>query len=113
VFVVIISAVENELDILWLSLMVMFVTSFYMVVMTAYLTGIRTNSFLFDMSVMSKFAVMSFLPDVGLTILSFSIRTNWVFSLTGIALVLVSLLGSTAILYRGIERKWIGTGFDV
>ena len=113
VFVVIISAVENELDILWLSLMVMFVTSFYMVVMTAYLTGIRTNTFLFDMSVMSKFAVMSFLPDVGLTILSFSIRTNWVFSLTGIAIVLASLLGSTAILYRGIERKWIGTGFDV
>jgi hypothetical protein len=83
------------------------------VVMTAYLTGIRTNTFLFDMSVMSRFAVLSFLPDIGLTILSFSIRTNWVFSLTGIAIVLFSLLGSTAILYRGIEKKWRGTSFDV
>lgn len=113
VFVVIISAMEGELDILWLSLLVMFVTSLYMVVMTAYLTGIRTNTFLFDMSVMSRFAVMSFLPDVGLTILSFSIRTHWAFALFGIAIVLASLLGSTAILYRGIERKWRGTGFDV
>jgi len=113
IFVVIISATEGELDILWLSLLVMFVTSVYMVVMTAYLTGIRTNTFLFDMGVMSRFAIMSFLPDVGLTILSFSIRTHWVFALTGIAIVLTSLLGSTAILYRGIEKKWRGTGFDV
>ena len=113
VFVVIISLSEYELDILWLGLLVMFITSLYMVVMTAYLTGIRTNTFLFDMSVMSRFAIMSFLPDVGLTILSFSIRTNIVFALSGIALVLASLLGSTFILYRGIETKWKGTGFDV
>jgi len=113
VFVVIISFVQNELDILWLALLVMFITSFYMVVMTAYLTGLRTNTFLFDMSVMSRFAVMSFLPDVCLTILSFSIRVNWAISLTGIAIVLFSLLGTTAILYRGIEGKWKGSSFDV
>ena len=112
-FVVIISATENEFDLLPLSLLVMFITSLYMVVMTAYLTGLRTNTFLFDMSVMSRFAVLSFLPDICLTILSFSIRTNIVFSLTGIAIVLFALLGSTAILYRGIERKWRGTEFDV
>jgi len=113
IFVVIISAVQHELDILWLSLLVMFVTSFYMVVMTAYLTGIRTNTFLFDMSVMSRFAIMSFIPDVGLAILSFSIRTHWAIALTGIAIVLFLLLGNTAILYYSIERKWKGTGFDV
>lgn len=112
-FVVIIAVIDNEFDLLWLALLVMFVTSLYMVVMTAYLTGIRTNSFLFDMSVMSRFAVLSFLPDLCLTILSFSIRTNWVFALTGIAIVLMSLLGSTAILYRGIETKWRRTGFEL
>jgi hypothetical protein len=112
-FVIIIAFVRNEFDLLWLAILVMFVTSIYMVVMTAYLTGIRTNTFLFDMSVMSRFAVMSFLPDVGLTILSFSIRTSWVYALTGIAIVLFSLLGATAILYNGIERKWGRTGFDV
>jgi nitrate reductase gamma subunit len=81
--------------------------------MTAYLTGLRTNSFLFDMGIMSRFAIMSFLPDVCLTILSFTLRTNPVFSAGSIILVLAILIGTTAILYRGIENKWSRTGFDV
>ena len=111
VFVVAIALINGEIDILWLSLLVMFITSVYMVVMTAYLTGLRTNTFLFDMSVMSRFAVMSFLPDVCLTILSFSLRVSWS-AVIGIIIVLAVLIGATAILYRGIEKKWRSTGFD-
>jgi len=110
-FVVAIAIINGEIDILWLSLLVMFTTSVYMVVMTAYLTGLRTNTFLFDMGVMSRFAVMSFLPDVCLTILSFSMRTSWS-AVIGIAIVIMALVGATIILYRGIEKKWRGAGFD-
>jgi hypothetical protein len=110
-FVVAIAIINGEIDILWLSLLVMFTTSVYMVVMTAYLTGLRTNTFLFDMGVMSRFAVMSFLPDVCLTILSFSMRTSWS-AVIGIAIVILALIGATMILYRGIEKKWRGAGFD-
>ncbi|MEM2838790.1 MAG: hypothetical protein QXE18_01675 [Thermoplasmata archaeon] len=113
VFVVGIAVLNNEVDLLWLALVVMVVTSIYMVVMIAYLTGLRTNSFLFDMGIMSRFAIMSFLPDVCLTILSFTIRTNPIFSAGSILLVLAILIGATVILYRGIEEKWRHTGFDV
>lgn len=110
-FVVAISLLNGETELIWLALVVMVVTSLYMVVMTAYLTGLKTNSFLFDTSVLAKFSIMSFLPDVCLTILSFSLLANWTFAVTGIALVLASLVITTRILYRGIESKWLGAPF--
>jgi len=110
-FVVAISVLNGETELLWLALVVMIVTSIYMVVMTAYLTGLKTNTFLFDTSVLARFSVMSFLPDLCLTILSFSLMANWVFAVTGIALVLGSMAVATRILYKGIEPKWARTPF--
>jgi len=110
-FVVAISVLNGETELLWLALIVMVVTSLYMVVMTAYLTGLKTNTFLFDTTVLGKFTVMSFLPDLCLTILSFSLLSNWLLALLGICLVLGSLGISTLILYRGIDRKWARAQF--
>ncbi len=105
-FVVGVSALNNDLRLLWLALPVMFVTSVYMVVMTAYLTGLRTNSFLFDPAVLAQFSVLAMLPDLGLTILSFTVDRQPVYTVAGIALVLVVLAAATVVLYRGIEGKW-------
>jgi hypothetical protein len=105
-FVVAISVLNGETELLWLALVVMFITSLYMVVMTAYLTGLKTNTFLFDTSVLMRFSAMSFLPDLCLTILSFSLLSNWLVALLGISLVLCSLAITTLILYRGIDKKW-------
>jgi hypothetical protein len=95
-FVVAIALLNGETQLLWLALIVMVITSVYIVTMTAYLTGLKTNSFLFDTSVLARFSVMSFLPDVCLTILSFSLSVNWMFAV---------------ILYRGIPAKWGATPF--
>jgi hypothetical protein len=105
-FVVAISILNGETELLWLALIVMFVTSLYMVVMTAYLTGLKTNSFLFDTGVLAKFSILSFFPDLCLTILSFSLLANWTIALAGILLVLISMGIVTRLLYNGIERKW-------
>ena len=110
-FVVGISVINDDTQLLWLALVVMFVTSLYMAALTAYLTGLKTNTFLFDTSVLAKFSVMSFLPDVCLTILSFSLLSNWAAASAGILLVLFSMLFTTLILYRGIQTKWEGFGF--
>jgi hypothetical protein len=110
-FVVAISVLNGETELLWLALIVMLVTSLYMVVMTAYLTGLKTNTFLFDTSVLAKFSVMSFFPDLCLTILSFSLLSNWLVAGLGISLVLCSLAVTTFILYRGIDKKWSRTPF--
>lgn len=105
-FVVAIAVLNGETELLWLALIVMLVTSLYMVVMTAYLTGLKTNTFLFDTTVLAKFSALSFLPDLCLTILSFSLLSDWFFASLGIALVLCSLTAATVILYRGIDKKW-------
>jgi hypothetical protein len=110
-FVVGISVINGDTELLWLALIVMFVTSLYMAALTAYLTGLKTNTFLFDTSILAKFSVMSFLPDVCLTILSFSLLSDWVAAFSGIMLVLFSMLFTTWILYRGIETKWSRTSF--
>jgi hypothetical protein len=110
-FVIGISIINGDTELLWLALIVMFVTSLYMAALTAYLTGLKTNTFLFDTSILAKFSIMSFLPDVCLTILSFSLLSNWVAASSGISLVLFSMLFTTWILYRGIESRWRTTSF--
>jgi len=110
-FVVGISALNGDVRLLWLALPVALVTSAYMVAMTAYLTGLRTNSFLFDPGVLARFAACSMVPDLGLTILSFTLDRDPWFAAAGIALVLALLLAATYFFLVGIEPKWRGSAF--
>jgi hypothetical protein len=111
VFVIAIAFINGDTELLWLAMIVMFMTSLYMAAVTAYLTGLKTNTFLFDTSILAKFSVMSFLPDVCLTILSFSLSSDWTAAVAGIALVLLSMLITTLILLRGIDQKWMKESF--
>jgi hypothetical protein len=106
VFVVGIGIINGDLGILWLALLVMFITSIYMVITIAYLTGLRTNTSLFAPDVMIKFWILALLPDVCITLLSFTLQSNLVFSIIGIMVVCFMLLFASFILYRGIDRKW-------
>jgi hypothetical protein len=110
-FVVGIAVLNGDTRLLWLAVPVALITSVYMVTMTAYLTGLRTNSFLFDPGVLARFTVMSMLPDLGLTILSFTIDKDLGLAVAGILLVLVLLGATTYILLQGIESKWRSTEF--
>jgi len=110
-FVLVISWLNQDTNLLWLALPVMFVVSLYMVTATAYLTGLKTNSFFFNFGIMAKFSILSMLPDICLTILSFTVARDLVFSVTGITIVLVALGLSTVFLYRGIDAKWGRTEF--
>jgi hypothetical protein len=111
VFVVAIGIINGDLGFIWLALLVMFITSIYMVITIAYLTGLRTNTSLFAPDVMMKFWVLALLPDVCITLLSFTLHSNLVFSLIGLFIVCFMLLLASFILYRGIERKWIRAEF--
>lgn len=110
-FVVGIAWLNGDTRLLWLAVPVALITSVYMVTMTAYLTGLRTNSFLFDPGVLAKFTVMSMLPDLGLTILSFTLDREAILAVVGILIVLAILAGTTYILLGGIEAKWRGSEF--
>lgn len=110
-FVVAIGWLNGDTRLLWLAIPVAVITSLYMVTMTAYLTGLRTNSFLFDPGVLARFTVLSMVPDLGLTILSFTIDRDLAFAVAGIGLMLFVLGGATYFLLRGIEAKWRGHEF--
>jgi hypothetical protein len=111
-FVLMIALANNELSILWLALPVLFIMSTYMVIATAYLTGISPQSFLFNPQILIKFTIISLLPDLCLTILSFSLDTSPYLAAVGISLVCVVLLLSTLFFYLGIERKWSAKSFS-
>lgn len=110
-FVVGIAYANNETQLLWLALPVLYITTAFMVMATAYLTGLSPNSVLFNPSVMTRFMVISLLPDLCITILSFSLSSDPLFAATGIAIVCFALLTSTFFLYRGLERKFAHSGF--
>lgn len=110
-FVVAIAVLNNDTRLLWLAIPVAVITSLYMVTMTAYLTGLRTNSFFFDPAVLGRFTVLSMFPDLGLTILSFTVDLDPVFAVLGIAFVLAILGGATYFLLHRIEAKWRGHEF--
>ena len=110
-FVVGIGWLNADTRLLWLAVPVALITSVYMVTMTAYLTGLRTNSFLFDPGVLARFTILSMVPDLGLTILSFTIDRDLVFAVAGIGLMLAVLGVATYFLLQGIEAKWRGHEF--
>jgi hypothetical protein len=110
-FVLLIAFANGETRLLWVALPVLYITSGYTVIATAYLTGLSPNSVLFSPSIMSRFAAVSILPDICITILSFSLDRAPLVSALGIGLVCTALLVSTLFFYRGLDKKWATAGF--
>jgi hypothetical protein len=112
-FVLGIAAINGDFGLLWLALLVMFIISMYMVITIAYLTGLRPNTSLFAPDVMLKFWALTLLPDVCITLLSFTLNTNLILSVVGIFIVCFMLIVASIILYKGIDRKWDRGEFTV
>jgi len=113
VFLVVLSIANSEVHLLWLALLVGLTTTSYTVIVTAYLTGLRTNSYLFDPKVLGKFAAMVVPPLVIIAIASFRLPGDLFEFGLFIVLVCVALLVAIAFMYRGIERRWGSETFVV
>ena len=105
-FVVVMAFIHNEFMLLGWALLVMFITSFYIVTAVAYLTGLRTNTYLFNVSVLIKFMILVSLPLLCLTILSFTLNAHYQISIFSILFICLMLFAGTYILFKGIEKKW-------
>lgn len=82
------------------------VTVVYMGYATAYLTGLWTNSMLFDASVFLRYVAFSALPMLYATILSFTMDEWPLPSMGALAVYIALAILSTAIMDRGIDRRW-------
>ena len=110
-FVVVMAFIHNEFMLLGWALLVMFITSFYIVTAIAYLTGLRTNTYLFNLSVMIKFQILVLLPLFCITILSFTLNAQFLISIISILLICLILFAGTYVLFKGIETKWVREEF--
>ena len=106
VFLVGLGLFRGEAGWLILGLPVAYTTTPYTVVVTAYLTGLRTNSYLFDPRILGRFMFMVALPLILIMLASFSLEEHGVVSVSIIGVVCAVLLVLIYPLYRGLERKW-------
>jgi hypothetical protein len=81
----------------------------YMGYVTAYLTGLWTNSMLFDSSVFLRYIGLTVLPLMMATLLSFLMGRIFLISVLGIALISIAGLISTMFLSRSLDSKWSDT----
>jgi hypothetical protein len=106
IFLIGLGIARSELDILPLALLVGYSSTAFIVCGTAYLTGLRTNSYLFDPRILAKFGLLCIPPLIAFVLLSFNYRADTGLFGTVIAGLCALLLCVAYLLYRGIERKW-------
>ncbi|RLF60848.1 MAG: hypothetical protein DRN37_02020 [Thermoplasmata archaeon] len=78
----------------------------YMGFVTAYLTGLWTNSLLFDSSVFMKYMIFTVLPLMFSTILSFLMTEVLLPSIIGIAAIILMGVAAVFIISRGLDSRW-------
>ncbi len=111
-FVIVMAIIHNQIFLIGWALLVMFITSFYIVTAVAYLTGLRTNTYLFNITVLMKFLILVLLPLFCITILSFTLDTNYLISILAIIFVCIMLFAGTYVLLLGIDKKWSKEDFS-
>jgi hypothetical protein len=113
VFLVVLAVLNSELHLLWLGLLVSFITITYTLTATAYLTGLRTNVYLFDVRVLGKFSLMVIPPLVMTIIASFMLSSDFIMAMVIIGIVSLVLVLSALLLYRNIDGKWAKESFVI
>ena len=110
-FVFIVSIIEKSFLMLPFALLVTLVSLSYTAITTAYLTGLKTNIYLFDAKVLAKFNLMVSIP---LTLLcAFSMLLDKIFfvSILVLFLISISMLIAAFVMYKRIDDKWLGCSF--
>ena len=111
-FLTLIAYMSAEINLLPIGIVVMITVGMYIVNYTAWSTGLRTNSALFDAIVFLKFFVISVPPMIAMTILSLAIN----YSLSAVLIALSLICGILALFsiffYNRIEVKWKNETFD-
>jgi len=113
VFVVVMTGIKGDWYHLPVALIVMFSTSIYMVVVTAYLTGLRTNVALFDTKILTRFAFLSVIPLMAITFLTMAEEALGWRMILAIAIVCMALASAARVLLLRLDTKWRNEAFTV
>ena len=112
VFMTIIAYMSGEINLLPIGIIVMIAVGIYIVNYTAWTTGLRTNSALFDAIIFIKFFFVSVPPMIAMTILSLAISHKPSVILIALATICGILSFFSIFFYNKIESKWKTGAFD-
>jgi hypothetical protein len=107
-----IAYMSSEINLLPIGIIVMIAVGIYIVNYTAWSTGLRTNSALFDAIIFIKFFFISVPPMVAMTILSLAINHRPSTILVALATICGFLALMSILFYNRIEIKWKEESFD-
>jgi hypothetical protein len=115
IFVIAITIVNSDMQFLLISIFVAFTITFYTASVVAHLTGLRTNTYLFDTRILGKFSLRTVPPLIALIMLSLNLNIEGGFLLAVVMIVLMCCLLISAGLfwYKRIDRKWEDVGFEM
>jgi len=108
VILVVIAAATGDWSSLGLGIPFMFIAVPYMGFVTAYLTGLWTNSLLFNSAVFLKYLVFTVLPLVMATFLSYLLDSHFWYALAGLGAVMLVGIVAMKLLNRWISDRWDG-----
>jgi hypothetical protein len=111
-FVVLMAFVNEEPWKLGVALPVAFSTSAYTAVATAYLTGLRTNTYLLNGPVIARFGLLTVPPLLAIAFLSLGYDLFPALALQWIALVAAGMALLTVLLYGLIDGRWVKATFQ-
>ena len=95
-----------------LAIFVMVAVGLYIVSYTAWITGLRTNSSLYDATIFARFFLVSVPPMVLLAILSMALEQALPVVMVALSFTCLVLLLATQLFYGRIEHRWAGEEFD-
>ncbi|MDP6441028.1 MAG: hypothetical protein QGH48_00220 [Candidatus Poseidoniia archaeon] len=111
-FMTLIAYMSSEMNLLPMGIVVMIAVGIYIVNYTAWTTGLRTNSALFDAIIFIKFFLVSVPPMIAMTILSLTINHKPSVILIALATICGFLSLMSIFFYNKIETKWKTEAFD-
>lgn len=103
---IVIAFLTNDWSSLSLGIPFMFIAIPYMGFVTAYLTGLWTNSLLFNSGVFLKYILFTVLPLVMATFLSYLMDSHFWIALAGLGAVMLTGIVAMKIINRWISEKW-------
>ena len=112
-YLTIIGYIKGEIELLWISLLILFTVSIYVGSVLAYLTGLFTNSYLLDGKILLLFALAVVPPLVIETLLSFYYPINNTLSILYITGMGILLLATSFIFLSRLDRRWKGKMFRI
>lgn len=112
-YVIGISIIRGEIDLMPLALLVALVNNVYVAGVTARFTGLKTNTMLFDVKVLSKFFLLVTPPLIVIVIASFSIKFDYLISLITLLLTLMTLIFLSIFIFGTIPKRWRNERFGI